>query len=217
MTDSTVDPADFSGILAARSHAEASERERNIRRTIAGVAVLLLHILAISVFIYSSRIPLLVRIRTTVPEAIWVLTQPKHPAKPPNPLIETPIQPEESLPVLTAPITLPLIRHSEPLAPPANEGLAGLGRSLACGASSYEYLSVLDRQQCRRHPWQFIKRPDGTIVLEAPAKPVEPPPSIADVMRHEQQTAPPCPILSNVPCLGKIMHGDPLGGQPQPF
>ena len=54
------------------------------------------------------------------------------------------------------------------------------------------------------------------VSFEQP-KPPEPPPTAMDIMRHEQQTAPPCPILNNVPCLGKIMHGDPLGGGAQPF
>jgi len=214
VTDSTVESADFSGILAARSHAETSDRQRNMRRAIAGIAVAILHILALAVFIYSGRIPLIVRIKTTVPEAIWILMPRKHPPAPP---VQTPVAPEESLPVLTAPITLPPIHESRPLAPPANEGLAGIGRSLACGAGSFENLSALQREQCLRRPWEFVKRPDGTIVLAAPDKPPEPPPSIADLMRHEQQTAPPCPILNNVPCLGNVMHGDPLGGGPRPF
>ena len=57
---------------------------------------------------------------------------------------------------------------------------------------------------------------NGTIVLDVP-KPTEPPPSAIDIIRHEQQTAPPCPILNNVPCLGKVLHGDPSGGGPSPF
>jgi hypothetical protein len=94
--------------------------------------------------------------------------------------------------------------------------LRGVGRSLACGASSYENLSAAERENCLRHPWHFAKRPDGTIVLDVP-KVIDTAPSVADIMRREQQTAPPCPVLSNVPCLGKVLHGDPLGGGPQPF
>jgi hypothetical protein len=102
------------------------------------------------------------------------------------------------------------------LASPPSEGLLGVGRSLACGASSYEYLAPLQREECLRKPWHFVKRSDGTIVLDV-AKPVETQPSTIDIIRHEQETAPPCPVLSNVPCLGKVMHGDPTGGGPQPF
>jgi hypothetical protein len=219
VTDSTAESAQLSAIQAAHAQAEVNDRQRNIRRGIAAAAVLLIHIFAIGVFIYSNKVPIVARIKATVPEAIFVL-MPK-PASPKPPVIEThPQEPEEPLPVITAPITLPPTQSqlpSRPLPPPPNGGLAGIGRSLACGASSYENLTALQREQCLRHPWHFIKRPDGTIVLEPPPKPAEPQPSIADIMRHEQQTAPPCPILNNVPCLGKVMHGDPLGGGPQPF
>ncbi|HXC54512.1 MAG TPA: hypothetical protein VNU97_04405 [Rhizomicrobium sp.] len=209
MTDSTADAADFAGILAARALAEAADRQRNIRRTLAGVAVLLVHILAVAVFIYSSRIPIVVRLKETIPEAIFLLA-PLQPKAPPRPVEAPPPPPDETFPMpeATAPITLPPIQH-RPLAPPPSEGLLGVGRSLACGASIYENLSPAQREQCRRRPWDFVRRPDGTIVLQAPPKPVEPPPSGADVIRHEMQTAPPCPILANVPCLGKALHGDP--------
>ena len=215
MTDSAVDPADFSGLVAMRAQQEASERERVIRRGIAVAAVLFLHVLVIGGFIYSSRIPLIEHIRTTVPEAIWIL-MPKPPA-PAKPQVETPPPPDVSLPLpeITAPITVPTIRTRPQSQAPTGD-LTGVGRALACGASQYEYLTAQQREGCRRRPWDFVRKADGTIVLDVP-KPVEPPPSAADIMRHEQQTAPPCPLLANVPCLGKVMHGDPLGGQPQPF
>ena len=209
MTDSAAESADFSGILAARTAAEEAERQRNIRRTITAIVVLILHILALAGFMSSNRVAIIERIRATVPEAIWVLTPPKK--QPPKPLVETPPQPDQDLPVLTAPITLPPIRH-QPLAPPATSGLEGIGRSLACGASSYEYLTAQEREGCRRRPWDFVRKPDGTIVLMAPEKP-PPPPAFTpqDLMRHEQQTAPPCPMLQNVPCLSKVLpNHDPV-------
>jgi hypothetical protein len=217
VTDISVEPADFSGILAERTHVQEAERQRNIRRGIAAVAVLLVHILALAVFIFSNKLPKIVHIRTTMPEAIWVLT-PQSPTAKPHPVQLQPTDhPEEQpLPPVTAPITLPPV-HNPGLVRPQSGGLLGIGRSLACGASSYENLSPLQREQCLRHPWEWVKRPDGTIVMVTTPKPVEPPPTTMDIMRHEQQTAPPCPILNNVPCLGKVMHGDPLGGGPQPF
>ncbi len=218
MTDSTAEPAGLSEFLTQRASAQSvDERRRNIRRAIAGFAVLLLHILALSVFIYSGRIPPIERIKATVPEPILWLLLP-HPKAPPRPAQAPAPMPEEVVPELTAPITLPPIR-TRPLAPPPSEGLLGIGRSLACGASIYENLPPAIREQCLRHPWHFVQRADGSIGLEAlPPKPAEPPPpTAAEVMRHEQQTAPPCPLLTNVPCLGKVIHGDPLGGQPSPF
>jgi hypothetical protein len=216
VTDGTADTlaSDFAEIRPVHAEAAAAERQRNIRRAVVGVIVLVIHVVAIAVFIYSGRLSIVERIRQTIPEAItWI------PLPQPAPTRSIPLPPPEATPQITAPITLPPIpaRPAAPLAPPQSGGLLGVGRSLACGASSYEYLSPMQRERCLRHPWAFTKKPDGTIVLEAPPKPVETAPSAADIMRHEQQTAPPCPILNNVPCLGKVLHGDPLGGGPQPF
>ena len=215
MTDSSLasEPADFSIILTERRRAETAERERLIRRSIVSLLVLALHVLVIAVFIYSSRIPATQRVRATIPEAIlWFVLPPK----PVEPRMVHPELPEAAVPEYTAPITLPPIpARPLPAAPPSG-GLLGVGRSLACGASSYEFLSQLQRDQCLRHPWTFVKRADGTIVLDVP-KPIETQPTAIDVIRHEQETAPPCPVLSNVPCLGKVMHGDPGSGGPSPF
>jgi len=213
VTDVGSEPEDFSVILAERAQLDAGERERNIRRAIVGVAVLILHIVALAVFIYSSRIPIVERIRSTIPEAImWFVLPPR----PPNPVLVKPVMPVEPLPEVNVPITLPPIPARPLPAEPPSEGLLGVGRSLACGASSYENLSVAQRNECRRHPWSFVRRADGTIVLDVP-KLEEPAPSSIDVLRHEQQTASPCPMLSNVPCLGKVLHGDPMGGGPPRF
>jgi hypothetical protein len=215
VTDSSVanEPEDFTVVLAARAPADSAARERNIRRTIAAAAVLVLHVLALAVFIYSSRIPLAQRIRSTIPQAIlWLVL----PTKPPNPALVQPLLPAEPSPQVIAPITLPPIPARPLPGAPPSEGMLGIGRSLACGASSYENLSVLQREQCRRHPWNFVRRADGAIILEPP-KPIEQAPAAIDVLRHQQQAGPPCPLLSNVPCLDKVFHGDPTGGGPQPF
>lgn len=215
MTDSSLasEPADFSIILRERRRTETAERERIIRRSIVSLLVLVVHILAISVFVYSSRIPLTQRVRTTIPEAImWLIL----PTKPVEPNLIHPELPQAAVPEYSEPITLPPIpARPLPAAPPSG-GLLGVGRSLACGASSYEYLSPVQREQCLRHPWTFVKRADGTIVLDVP-KPIETAPSTIDSIRHQQETAPPCPVLSNVPCLGKVMRGDPRDTGPSPF
>jgi len=214
VTDTPVasEPADFSFVLAERGRLEAFTRERNMRRAIVTLLVVALHILMISVLIVSSRIPLTQHIRTTIPEAILLFV---FPPKPVEPTLIRPELPQAPVPEYSAPITLPPI-VARPLAAPPSEGLLGVGRSLACGASIYEYLSPMQREECLRHPWHFVKRSDGTIVLDVP-KPVETQSTTIDIIRHEQETAPPCPVLSNVPCLGKVMHGDPSGGAPKPF
>lgn len=214
MTDISAEPADFSGILAERAQADQDERQRNIRRGVAAAAVVLVHILALSIFIYSVHIPVIEKIKETIPQAITWIQLPQQ-ARPPIPAQVTP--PDiETIPIPDTAITIPPVRNPS-LVKPQPGGLEGVGRSLACGAGSFENLSPLQKSQCLRKPWARIKRPDGTIVMLPPVKPVEPAPTIADMMRHEQQTAPPCPLLSNVPCLGRVIHGDPLGGNPRPF
>jgi hypothetical protein len=218
LTDSTAtSPAsDFAGIGAARAEEADARRRQFVRRGLAWVAVVVVHILAIILILAGNEIPIIKRIQEAIPEAITWIPMPKKPANPPKPELHNPevLLPE---PIITAPITVPPLRmRPAPLAPPASEGLEGVGRSLACGAGSYENLPPNMREACRRQPWAWVKKPDGTIVLDATPKPVEMP-TAADIMRHEQQTAPPCPVLQNVPCLGKVIHGDPLGGAPAPF
>jgi hypothetical protein len=217
LTDSTAQPADFTAMLSDRARVEIADRQRNVRRAIAAAAVLLLHILALSVFIYSNQIPLIRHIRETIPEAIMWIPMPK-PAKPraeqPPPL------PDISTPVITAPITVPKTKTPHIETPSEDEpgGLLGVGRSLACLAGSFENLSARQQARCLNRPWAFIKRPDGTIVMmPKPLEQPEPHLNAAGIMRRQQETAPPCPILSNTPCLGKVIHGDPLGGAPSPF
>jgi hypothetical protein len=215
VSDTTAETDAFAGMQAAHplARAEMEDRERTVRRGIGIGAVILVHILIVLLITVSNRIPLIQRIRETVPEAITWIPMPPRPKQQEQP----PPRPEvESVPQYTAPITLPPEPHRQS-APPVQGDMAGVGRDLACGASSYENLSQAQRDACHHHPWIAKKRSDGTIVLDVPPKPVEPAPSIADIMRHEQQTAPPCPVLQNVPCLGTVVHGDPLGGQPRPF
>ena len=209
MTDSTAESDAFAGMMAAHPLAglDAQDRQRNLRRSIAVAAAVVVHILIITLILVSNQVPLIKRIKETIPEAItWIPMPPSSHRRieqpPPNPQAQP-------FPQITAPITLPPVPHRQETQQPGD--LIGVGRSIACGASSYENLSPQQREHCLRHPWAYVKRPDGTIVLDAP-KPVEPPPSIADIMRHEQQTAPPCPVLQNVPCLGKV-----VGGSSSPF
>ncbi|HEY0105724.1 MAG TPA: hypothetical protein VGB91_06525 [Rhizomicrobium sp.] len=211
MTDSAAEPDAFAGMAAEHplmaAGADQDSRRNRIRRTIAVAAVIVVHFLAILLIAYSNKLPAIEKIRVTMPEAIaWIpIAQPAaHPLR----RIEGPQDQTEPFPQITAPITLPPVRHKE-LEPPAPGGIEGVGRALACGASSYENLPAAERERCYRRPWAYVKRPDGTIVLDVPK--TEPPPTTADIIRHEQQIAPPCPVLSNVPCLGKVIHGD------QPF
>ncbi len=212
MTDSSVDSNEFAGILAAHPlAAPPDEKRRTLRQWLSGAAVVLVHLLALLIIAYSVHTPVVQRVRETVPEAImWIpKLEPFH-----RPKKVEPEQPVETFPFVTAPITLPP-PPKRALPPPPSEGLEGVGRSLACGASSYENLSAAQRETCRRRPWAFIKRPDGTIVLDVPKEPPPPAFTAADIARHESQTAPPCPLLANVPCLSKVLpnHDPVTGGQ----
>jgi hypothetical protein len=222
VTDSTVDSDAYAAILAAHPliQPEPEDRQRTIRRTIAWAAVVLVHILAVILLVFSNSAPIVMHIKVVMPEAIMWIPMPSRTAQPIKRQEKPqPDQPTVVIPESTAPITLPPVKHKE-LAPPPSEGMEGVGRSIACGASSYENLSPLQRQQCLRHPWGFIKKADGTIVMAKPADAPPPPPTTMDLMRHEQETAPPCPVLQNTPCLGGVIHGaaNPLGpAAQQPF
>ena len=216
MTDSTAESDTFAGIAAAHplmvAGADQDARRTRTRRAIAISAMIVVHLLGIVLIANSNKLPAIEKIRVTLPEAITRIPLEQQTTRPLR-KIDHPAQ--ETAPVqITAPITLPPPRHKE-LEPPVAGGMEGVGRSLACGASSYENLPAAQRERCLRHPWAYVKRPDGTIVLDVPKK--EPPPTAVDIYRHEQQTAPPCPLLTNVPCLGRVLHGDPSLGGPQPF
>ena len=217
MTDSTAtSPAsDFAEIGAARAEEALARRRRNIRRGLAAAAVAVVHVLALMLIMIGNEVPLIKRIRETIPEAITWIPMPQKVVQPPKPVTQNPEVPIPE-PIITAPITVPPL-HTRPALPTTRpEGMEGVGRSLACGAGSYENLPPNMREACRRTPWAWVRKPDGTIVLQAPPKPVDVP-TTADIMRHEQETAPPCPVLQNVPCLGKVMHGDGIGGPSRPF
>ena len=86
------------------------------------------------------------------------------------------------------------------IAPPQTPAdiLKAIGEALSCGAENFENLTQAERNRCKHEPWIARKLPNGTIVLEAAApQPFAPAPvpkiSGAEALRHEMQTAPPCP------------------------
>jgi hypothetical protein len=101
------------------------------------------------------------------------------------------------------PITLP------PRPDAIDLGLA-LGRALACGANSFEYLTPEGRAGCRHPPWNFTYARDGTIILDTQYKRPEPKPTPAEVLAHERYTADPCLAAkaAGTECIDKIIFGD---------
>jgi hypothetical protein len=127
---------------------------------------------------------------------------------PPIRLIQ-PVVPRASAPeVSTAPVIVVPPPPNSQIAPPQTPAdiLKAIGEALSCGAENFENLTQTERNRCRRQPWIARRLPNGTIVLEAAApqaiEPLVPKISGAEALRHEMQTAPPCPImLANVPCM----------------
>ena len=90
-------------------------------------------------------------------------------------------------------------------------GLA-LGRSLACGANSFEYLNSKMRSECRHKPWQFVYDHYGNIVLDPQGRTQDVREETlrpSDVQAHERNTAPRCPqnVDPNAPCIADIIGG----------
>lgn len=194
--------------LQARLRVAEEARKRNLRRLYAGIAVAILHVLFVVVLIVSEWVPIPV-VKTKLVEPLqWVMLPAMHssdvkPTKPKSPNVG-----------IVDPNVIPRI-----LRPKANEeennaitdfGLA-LGRSLACGANSYEWLNSKMRAECRRQPWDFVYDRYGNIVLDARPRVERDKETLrpSDVQAHERNTAPVCPtnIDPNAPCLSSIIQG----------
>ena len=173
-----------------------------MRRGGAAIAVAVLHVLFVFMLIEASWIPSL---RTKPPAQVtllWLLL-PKAPGVPKAPQQRSQKEVAEPPPAhFSLPITLP------PSPDAIDLGLA-LGRALACGANSFEYLTPQGRASCRRIPWNYTYARDGTIILDTQYKRPEPKPTPADVLAHERYTAPSCPeyVDPNAPCISSIIGG----------
>jgi hypothetical protein len=142
-------------------------------------------------------------------ETILELSRLSKGEAPPIRLIQ-PVVPRASAPeVTTAPVIVVPPPPNSQIAPPQTPAdiLKAIGEALSCGAENFENLTQAERNRCKHEPWLARRLPNGTIVLEAAApQPFAPLPvpkiSGAEALRHEMQTAPPCPImLANVPCM----------------
>jgi hypothetical protein len=193
----------------ARLRIQEDIRKRAARRSAAGAAVAVVHVIFVAVLIASEWIPLpLVKPDEQQPLSWIVLPQIARAAN--SPPIK-PRKPEDNGSI--RPFVLPqLVR------PPEEENNAitdlgwALGRSLACGANSFEYLNTKMRNECKHRPWQFVYDRYGNIVLDAvPRIPHEEKPRPSDVQARERNTAPRCPqnIDPNAPCLANVIGGRP--------
>jgi hypothetical protein len=206
VTDEKLSAADaFTALRALRHADDMAERNKNIRRTITTGAVIGLHVLLVILLIISQRMPRVPHIKLPVEITLRLLPLPQTANVPvivANP--EKKKKNEEVIDLHTSPITLP------PPAPSQKEQpvdiMRALGIALACGASHYEYLSPAEKKLCRHPPWTL---PPDRALVSLP-KPLPPPPGLmtgAEAAARERQTAAPCPILQNTPCIDEVIYG----------
>lgn len=196
--------------LKARLWASEENRKRNLRRAYAGAAVGVLHVLMVAVLIASQYVPIpMVRVHKIEPLQWLLLQAPAHPS-------QTPAKTRSQQPGYVNPeVVPPILRQQvqEENNAITDLGLA-LGRSLACGANSYEWLNPKMRAECRRRPWNFTYDRYGTIVLDARPRPerqqAEEAPRPSDVQARDRNTADPCLIAkqSGTPCIDRTIFGD---------
>jgi hypothetical protein len=131
---------------------------------------------------------------------------------PPVDLIKPDVESVAPPAITTAPITIPPVKpvpEENAPAPPAGDVLKAIGEAIACGATNFENLTDAQRAKCKHEPWIPRKLPNGTIVLDAPQ--IAAPPEIhlsgAEQLRRDLQTAPPCPIVTQLPCANDILTG----------
>ena len=188
--------------LQARTRAEEEVRKRAARRAAAIGAVATIHVLFAVLLISSQWLPVPIK-RIQIQPLTWLnlLQVARAPSV-------APAKPKKSDDVgAVNPDILPkFIRPKEEENNAIDLGLA-LGRSLACGASSYEWLNSKMRNECKHRPWQFVYDRYGDVVLDAvPRIPREDKPRPSDIQAHERNTAPTCPqnVDPNAPCLSAI-------------
>jgi hypothetical protein len=198
---------DLYGIRPRRPSSE-EQRRRQLERLFAWGVVAIIHILMLFVVVADQRNRRDLAMRPPA-ETILDLSRSAKGEAPPIRLIQ-PIVPRAAAPeVSTAPVIVMPPPPNSQIAPPQTPAdiLKAIGEALSCGAENFENLTQAERNRCRRQPWLARRLPNGTIVLEAAApQPFAPLPvpkiSGAEALRHEMQTAPPCPImLANVPCM----------------
>lgn len=195
----------MAGFQARYAVSEAVAKQARRRGWAAG-AVAGLHVIFVWLLIMAQLVPLDLIPKPKLERMTWInLAQPAQAPR----VIQTPQRKEES-PTAVNPLLVPKI-----LRPKEEEnnaitdlGLA-IGRSLACGANSFEYLNAKMRMECRHRPWQFVYDRYGNMVLDPQGhtqqereETLRP----SDVQARERNSAPRCPknVDPNAPCFADI-------------
>lgn len=184
-------------------------RRRAMRRTLAAVAVGLMHLAIIVVLLRTQWLPQPRQIRAEQPPLLWLLL----PALPGNPVIphKHRAQAEQQAPPAT--IVLPITHPPPPQSTETFNPATALGEALACGANSYEYLSPERRDRCKRMPWHYKFDRYGDIVLDVEARPEEeqqPKETGAEANQRMMNTADPCLAakMTGTPCIEQTIYGN---------
>ncbi len=195
----------YYGNRVARPSSE-EERRLMIRRIVSWALVVLIHVVLLSAFILDQYRASHFTFRKPVETILDLIKLPAGQA-PPVRMIQPIVPHAEEPKITTAPvIVVPLPNPDQAIPQTPADILKAIGEALSCGAENFENLTQTERARCRREPWVARRRPDGTIVLEAAnpspfAPPAEFKLSGADALRRQLQTAPPCPIMLNIPCV----------------
>lgn len=182
-------------------------RRRSLRRLYAAVAVAVLHVLFVFWLIAAEWVPVLQPVKKIEPLQ-WITLQ-----APVRADIQSKIKPRTPN-VGTVPPDL-VIKIPRPKVEEENNAITdwgwALGRSLACGANSYEWLNSKMRAECRHKPWDWVYDRYGNLVLDARPRVPQAEETIrpSDVQARERNTAPTCPgnVDPNAPCLSSVIHG----------
>lgn len=192
----------------ARTGGQEEVHRRALRRSAVVAAVAAIHVLFAIVLIFSEWAPIPIQ-RVKIEPMTWInlLPQANQAAKIPPAKAKKPEDVGTINPYIVPDFRRPKVEEDNSI----DLGLA-LGRSLACGASSYEWLNPKMRSECKSKPWQFVFDRYGNIVLDAmPRVPKEDKLRPSDIQAHERNTAPVCPtnVDPNAPCLSSIIGGRP--------
>jgi hypothetical protein len=181
--------------------------QRAKRRSWAVGAVVALHILFVWLLILAQFIPFEGLGKPKLERLTWINLNQQSQA----PKVEPTPRKKDDTNTAVNPYIVPKIlqkKKDEESNAITDFGLA-LGRSMACGANSFEYLNSKMRQECRHRPWQFVYDRYGNIILDPQGRtPQEREETLrpSDAQARERNTAPRCPknIDPNAPCLADI-------------
>jgi hypothetical protein len=203
VTDSLASASDaFAGILAARAAVDRELRRKAVTRSVAVVAVALLHVALLYLLVIAESMPV-VRKAAAPAEVLLLLAPAQKPVSVPRFINANPEKKRERVEELEPrPITLPPVVTAPPQAPV--DVMRALGVELACGASHYEYLNPVERKLCHHAPWKLQQR---NLALVPQAQPQPSHMTGAEAAARERAQAPACAPGLNVPCVDEVIYG----------